>query len=590
MKKNRRFKAKDCLESIALFFLLSILLWPITVSADDDALYDRAHRLMEKKQYSEALQIFSQLSNFGGNIQMGPEYQYFAGKAGYYAGYLEESLKDFNYVINRYPQSTFVPYAYFFGGNINCFLGKADQAVTAYINAYKISRDSRLDKLAIESLRGVAEAVPSAVIENMAVTSIPAKKRCDLLIPLSHSLIKGNSFQSIRSILSTCPSAEATRLIDQADLLLKQQVEVGILVPLSGELQKYGEAMLDGINLMLDKYRAETGRKITPVVYDTRGDEIEAARILKRLSSGEVAAAIGPLTSDEAAVSSAVLACGDLPLIIPAASQSGLTELSLNCFQLLPNLAWQGRKMADFAVGQLAADTAAIFTPTTPENLRMARAFETRFRELGGTILCTEYFRAKETDFGPYVKDLKSQIIGQLLDSIIFLNNDGDTIEAEEVPVWLDCIYIPAEAGQLRMILPQIDFYNLNTTYLGGDGWGTDLVYKLGNHITKTCYFSSGRIENWASETAQQFMSDFDIKYGREPGHLETVGYDAMALICMALTNGQYSRSDINHYLSTLKDFAGASGKVSFGEKNENIELPIFKIESGLPTKVDYWQ
>ncbi|MCP4704550.1 MAG: ABC transporter substrate-binding protein [candidate division Zixibacteria bacterium] len=588
MNKNRRFGTKDCLKSIMLFFLFSVLIWPITVFADDDALYDRAHRLLENKQYSEAQQIFSQLSDFGGNIQMGPAYQYFSAKAGYYAGYLEESLKDFGHVINRYPHSSFVPYAYFFSGNINCFLGKADLAVVDYTNAYKTSRDSKLDKITMQSLQGLAEKVPSAVIENMAVSSIPSKKRCDLLVPLCQFLMKGNSFQSIRSILSDCSSAEAERLISQADLLLKQQVEIGILVPLSGEMQRFGEAMLDGINLQLDKYRIETGRKITPVIYDTRGDEIEAARILRRLSASGVAAAIGPLTSDEASVSSAILACGDLPLIIPAASQSGLTELSSSCFQLLPNLAWQGRKMADFAVSQIGADTAAIFTPTTPENLRMARAFETRFKELGGTILCTEYFRTRETDFGPYVKDIKSQVIGQLLDSIIFINNDGDTIEAEEVPVWLDCIYIPAEANQLRSILPQIDFYNLNTTYLGGDGWGADLVYKLGDHITKECYFSSGRVESNTSEEAQLFMSDFDIKYGHQPGHLETVGYDAMSLISKALTNGQYSRADIKQYLSTVKDFTGASGKVTFGQKNENIELPVFKIENNLPIKIAY--
>lgn len=588
MNKNRRLKTWDCLESIALVFLISIFLWPMTLFANDEALYDRAHRLLEKKQYSEAHQVFTQLSNYGENIQMGPAYQYFAAKAGYYSGYLEESQKNFGHVINRYPQSSFVPYAYFFSGNINCFFGKAEQAAVAYLNAYKTSRDGKLDKLIVLSMQGLAEKVPSAVIENLAISSIPDKKRCNLLVPLSQSLIKGNSFQSIRSILTSCSSKEVERLVQQADLLLKQQVEIGILVPLSGELQRFGEAMLDGINLRLDKYRAETGRKITPIVYDTRGDEIEAARILKRLSAGGVAAAIGPLTSNEAAVSSAVLACGDLPLIIPAASQSGLTELSSSCFQLLPNLAWQGRKMADFAVSQLGADTAAIFTPTTTENLRMARAFETRFKELGGTIICTEYFRTKETDFGPYVKDIKSQIIGQLLDSIIFLNNDGDTIEAEEVPTWLDCIYIPAEAAQLRMILPQIDFYNLNTTYLGGDGWGADLVYKLGDHVTKTCYFSSGRIESGASETAQQFMADFDIKYGRQPGHLETVGYDAMSLISIALTSGQYSRAGIKQHLSTIKGFVGASGKVTFGEKNENIELPVFKIESGLPIKIDY--
>jgi len=172
MNKHGRFGTKDCLESITLLLLFTIFLCPVTVSADDEALYNRAHRLLNQKQYSEAQQIFSQLSDFGSDIQMGPAYQYFSAKAGYYSGYLEESLQDFNHVINRYPQSTFVSYAYFFSGNINCFLAKADLAVVAYSNAYKTSRDNKLDKLVIQSLQGLAEKVPSAVIENLATSII----------------------------------------------------------------------------------------------------------------------------------------------------------------------------------------------------------------------------------------------------------------------------------------------------------------------------------------------------------------------------------------------------------------------------------
>ncbi len=573
-----------------IFPLINLLIMAAIASAqaDDNILYERAHRLMDQKQYSEAHQIFTQLADFGTDLQMGAAYHFYAAKAGYYSGYLDESLEDFSNVINRFPQSYYNPYCYFFSGNIYCFLGRPDQAVLAYADAFKSSEDAKLDRLVIESLGAIASEAPSIVVENLPVNSIPDKKRCSLLIPLAQKLIENNNFQSIRLLLSSCNSADAAYLVEQADQLSKRQVTIGILAPLSGELQRFGEALLDGINFMIEKFQAETGRKLTPIIYDTRGDQLEAARIIKRLSASEAAAAIGPLTSEEASVSSAVLACGDLPLIIPAASQSGLTELSSSSFQLLPNLAWQGRKMADFAVGKLGADTAAIITPTTPENLRMAAAFASRFKELGGTVLCTEYFRAKETDFGSYINDLKSLINGQLLDSIVFIDDNGDSIEAEEVPVRLDCLYIPADAGQLRMILPQIDFYNLRTTYLGGDGWGSDLVYKLGNNVTKESYFSSGRLESDKSDMGQKFMTDFDAKYGRPPGHLETVGYDAMGLICQALSSGLHSRVDINHFLSTVKDFDGASGTVSFGDNRENMELPIFKIEGGVPKRINF--
>jgi len=162
----------------------------------------------------------------------------------------------------------------------------------------------------------------------------------------------------------------------------------------------------------------------------------------------------------------------------------------------------------------------------------------------------------------------------------------GADLEAEEVPVWLDCLFIPADGNQLRQLLPQIQFYNLNTIYLGGDGWGTSLIYNLGGLITRECYFASGILGNNDSEVSRQFSIDFDKKYGRQPGHLEALGYDAVSLICNALGKGFYTRSEISEYISTVNDYQGAAGKISFGENRENIELPIYTIEDGAPKKV----
>jgi branched-chain amino acid transport system substrate-binding protein len=397
---------------------------------------------------------------------------------------------------------------------------------------------------------------------------------------------QGN-YQLVGTMLSPCRSVEAVDLTRRADRYLRQKAEIGIALPLSGEFQKYGEQILDGIRLRMEQYTSETGQGLIPLVYDTRGDNLEAARAIKHLSDGGATAAIGPLTSDAGAIASAALACADLPLIIPAASQGGLTELSGSSFQLQPNLEWQGLLMADFARMKLGADTTAIITPTSPENLRMARAFKKRFEDLGGIVLGVEYFRARETDFGQYVRDLKSLIIGDLLDSIIFINETGDTIEAEEVPVWIDCIYIPAGANQLKQLLPQINFYNLNTVYLGGDGWGSSSVYKLGDRITKDCYFSSAVLEETRGEMVEQFAAEFDLRYGKQPGRLEALGYDAMSLICLALHADSYARNEIKNFLANIKDYRGVAGNVTFGEHRENIELPVYTIKEGVPIRVE---
>ena len=564
--------------------LLLMLLIPVVSGADDaGGLFKRAYRSLEAGDYASAYTRFTELVNNYPEHQNRASYLFFKAKAGYYSDRFEMSLYDFRRFINEYPGSDYIPYAYFYLGNIQYRLSHPDEAVSDYIEAYSLSDDDRLDRTLLGSIE---KAIPSGrvgFVEKIRKTSLKGDRRCRLLMATARGLIEKGSLQLISSLLGSCSGPEAAGLIERANDLLKRRVEVGVVLPISGDLKKYGEQLLDGIKMRTVEFTEATGLQLRPVIYDSRGDNVEAARIIKQMSAEGLTAAIGPLTSEATAVASAVLACGDMPLIIPAATQGGLTALSASSFQLQPNLDWQGIRMADLAVEWLGADTAVIITPTSPENLRMARAFAGRFEERGGTILGVEYFRARETNFGPYIRDIKSLVLGELLDSIVFLNDDGDTIEAEEVPVWVDCMYIPANAGQLRQLLPQINFYNLNTVYLGGDGWGNSTVYSLGEAVTKKCYFTSGLIKDEYGEQAQQFAAAFDRMYGHQPGRLEALGYDAMGLICEAIKTGHYSHSEITQYLSSIRNYNGASGTVTFGTHRENIALPVFKIIDGMP-------
>ncbi|MEW5923201.1 MAG: penicillin-binding protein activator [Candidatus Zixiibacteriota bacterium] len=578
----------NSLKYSVLLILLLMLLWPAALVADDAGiLFKKGFDLLQKGDYDASYSQFAELVNSFPEHQNRAKFLFFKGKAGYYAGRYEMSLYDLRRLINDYPNTEYISFAYLFLGNNNFRLSHPDEAINNYIESYRYSRESHLDGLLLNSIEKAIPFGRAGFVEKVRNINLPADRRCRLLTAVARGLINKGSLQSVPALLASCPGAEATELITQANTLLKRQANIGVVLPLSGEMQKYGEQLLDGIKLRAGEYGESTGRQLKPIVYDSRGEAVEAARIVKQMADEGITAAIGPLTSDETSVSSAVLACADMPLIVPAATEGGLTKLSKSSFQLPPNIDWQGIRMADLAVKLLGADTAAIITPTSSENMRMARAFAERFKKLGGTILGIEYFRPKETDFGPYIRDLKSLAVKALLDSITFMNENGDTIEAEEVPVWLDCIYIPADAGQLRQLLPQINFYNLNTVYLGGDGWGNSTVYALGAAITKRCYFASGLIEDAHNTEMQAFAADFDRHYGRQPGRLEALGYDAMSLVCEALKSGKYSHSEITGYLSGIRNYPGASGKITFGNDRENIALPVYKIEDGLPHRVE---
>ena len=189
-------------------------------------------------------------------------------------------------------------------------------------------------------------------------------------------------------------------------------LEIAVLLPLSGELGSFGEDIFHGATVAAEQYRLESRGQVTLVPYDTKGYPVDAARLARDLAAGNADAVVGPLTSEEAAVVSAALGCERIPLISPAATQAGLTQLSEGAFQLSPNIELQGVVAAEFAVLTRHADSAAIITPTSVDHLRMARAFAERFEALGGTIVATEYYRPRDRDFGQYLRDLKATLSG----------------------------------------------------------------------------------------------------------------------------------------------------------------------------------
>ena len=569
----------------AIFVLfLPLLLFSADIAAGPEPVrFEQGRELLNDHKYLEAEQLFSELYSSSANPELTHIFLFYKAKAAYYAKSFKQSLEDFEKVISEYPKSPYVPYSYLFAGNIYFRQGNTKEAIDNYINSYSLSSDSKLDETLLGSIESIVSAPQTPIADRINIGSQPEAKKCELALALARGLMAQGNFQAVNSILAYCPAAEASKIKADAELMMRKEVEIGLVLPLSGELQKYGESILDGSLLRAGQYVRETGKKLKPVMYDTKGESIEAGRIIRRLFTDGATAVIGPLTSEETAVASATLYCSDLPMIAPAASQGGLTELSSTCFQLQPSIDRQGTRMAEFAFGQMGFDTAAIMTPTTADNLTIADAFAGRFKELGGTILGIEYFRPRETDFGQLITDIKTLSSGKISDSAVFLSESGDTIAATEAPASVECLFIPAEPAQLQQLLPQINFYNLKTTYLGGEGWGDKTVLGLGQEVIKTCYFASARMTGEATASYKKFKSDFNRKYKRDPGYLEALGFDAMSLICQALKADKYSRSDIAQYLSGIANFHGMAGLISFDRSRQNIVLSVYTIQAGEP-------
>jgi ABC-type branched-subunit amino acid transport system substrate-binding protein len=565
---------------------------PLIVTAIDDqpeavSMFEKGRRFMSDGNFSEALDMFQELE---GRFPESINLQFFIfnkAKAQYYLNQHTEASASFHYYINRFPNSKYLAHAYFFLGNSLYLKQDIIGAFEAFKTSFNISTDKKLDSMILSSMSATFQNVTELSLTASNFSEMIQNKKCRLLTMLADEYQRRGEISRANSAKAECDDVSSTSNFSGKSQRDDQILDVAVLLPFSGELVSFGQDIYNGIVIAADLFRRETGinkYKLTP--YDTKGDPVEAARLAQQIALSKATdVIIGPLTSQSAVSASAVLTGSNLPIISPAATEAGMTRLSINSFQLSPNLELEGYLMAEYAKYQLNADSAVIISSSTTEHLRISRAFSQRFEDLGGKIVAIEYFRSRDKDFGEYIRDIKRIVLGAEPDSAYYVNQDGDTIDLDIIPVHLDCVFVTGDSRQLRQLIPQINFYNLRGAYLGSDGWGDESIFKLGDNVTRQAVFTSPFLESTLSEEYLKLSTAYDSRYGSRPKRLSSLGYDAMTLVLKSFDKDNIDRNSISKTLKTIKNYIGASGNISFGEYRENIEMPFYKISNGTANK-----
>jgi len=536
----------------------------------------KGKRLIREGNYLQATRVFEGLAGQYPNSSDIDQFIFYRAKAKYYFGDYADAIAGFSFFISRFPDSQQKPYALFLQANAYYRNGDLNNAFKQYLNAYQLSNDLDLNEMILNSLAAMYENASSVDVHVSEFGNLPEKKKCLLIDKLAPVLITRNMIQEAKNLLAICDNDLV--ISDTQSTRKKTDLEIAMLLPLSGDLNSFGQDIYNGAIIASEMYRTKHKLKVNLTPYDTYGDPVSAARIAGDLNNSTIDAIIGPLTSEEAAVVSARMNKSQLPVLIPAATEAGITLLSESSFQLSPNIELQGIRMAEYAINELNADSAALITSTAKEHLLTSRAFVERFKELGGTIVAIEYYRSRDKDFGKYIRDIKAVMLGVTQDSTYYIDERGDTVKVDIIPVHLDCLFIPGDQRQVRLLLPQINFYNINTLYLGTDGWGDDAIYRLGDDITKGAIFPSPFMNEAQTDGYAQFAALYDSRYGEKPKRLSNLGYDAMTLLCQAYLNNGRSTSSLTEQIKQTNKYGGASGIITFGTKRENVEMPLYRI------------
>jgi branched-chain amino acid transport system substrate-binding protein len=135
---------------------------------------------------------------------------------------------------------------------------------------------------------------------------------------------------------------------------------------------------------------------------------------------------------------------------------------------------------------------------------------------------------------------------------------------------------VPLQAQQARRL-------GLTIPIIGSDSWGSEELLRLGAQDLEGSYFSTHYAPDIATETAQKFIREYEIKYGKKPDDVAALTYDAGRLLCAALIQAKTAeRQSVREALSSIKEFNGVTGKMKFSGTGDPVKSAvILQIKDG---------
>ena len=335
-------------------------------------------------------------------------------------------------------------------------------------------------------------------------------------------------------------------------------IKVGVYVDLTGQTSSFGQSTRNGIQLAVDEINAAggvNGRKITLVVEDDQGRPEQATTVVQKLvNQDKVVAILGEVASTNSLAAAPVAQGAKIPMITPSSTNPKVTEvgdyISRVCF-IDP---FQGSVMAKFAANTLKAKTAAILGDVNSDYSKgLTQFFKQEFTKLGGQVVTEEAYTQNDPDFKAQLTKIRN------------LNPD--------------VIYVPGYYGQVGIIARQARELGMNMPLLGGDGWDSPELWKLGGESLKNSYISNHySAENPAPEI-QNFVKAYQAKYNVVPDSLAALAYDAAKVLADAIKRaGGTDSAKLKDAINATKDFKGVTGTITL-DANRNAVKPAVVLE-----------
>lgn len=341
-------------------------------------------------------------------------------------------------------------------------------------------------------------------------------------------------------------------------------IKIGGLAPLTGNVSIYGIAVNNGVQLAIEEVNENggvLGKQIEYIVYDEKGETVEATNAYNRLvNDDKVVAVIGDVTSEPSIAVAQRAARDNMPLITASGTSADITKQGENVFRACFIDEVQGDLMGAFVANNLELKKAAIlYNVSDNYSQGLTDAFTARCEEEGVEIVASENYSSTDTDFKTQLTKIK-------------------TAGAE-------VLYVPNYYNDNIMIVRQAKQVGLDVPYLGGDGWDgvlSENVIGTEKNDADGAYFTNHYAQDDPNEKLQSFLSAYREAYDMEAVSFAALGYDAANMMIQAIEEAGNTDSDAIIDAMKNLEYEGVTGNITFDDNNNPIKtVSIILIKDG---------
>ena len=176
--------------------------------------------------------------------------------------------------------------------------------------------------------------------------------------------------------------------------------KLGVLLPQTGHLARFGRYFEQGIGIALTEYNDANSHQFSLVKADSKGNPIDAVSAVRKLVVEKgVLAVIGSVFTMPSIAAAVECNGWKVPMLSPIVSEQRIDEIGPWIFQTKVSAELEVSAIARVAREDLLLERFAVLAPSSPDKRRLTEYFVQEVKNRGGKIVAEQFYRKGDTDF-----------------------------------------------------------------------------------------------------------------------------------------------------------------------------------------------